>query len=234
MNTDCLLLIPVKSLHSGKSRLGPVFSAAFRRKLNEEFLLHMLGIAAEWPGMDKTVIVSPCEDVLRIAQRHGAQTLRQPLDSASEGLNAALSFALATLRAKSAGDILIVPCDLPEASVADLHAMVSHGNGGSEGRRLVIAADQSGTGTNGLFLPAEHLPDFHFGPNSNQRHREMAIARGLPFMNVVIPGLSRDIDTPSDYYEWRRAVLPMAVAVDDADSSRSRCAAISQEEPQET
>jgi 2-phospho-L-lactate guanylyltransferase len=215
MNRDCLLLIPVKSLDSGKSRLGPLFSAAFRRELNEDFLLHMLGIATTWPGMDQTVIVSPYKDVLRIAHRHGAQTLRQPPDCTSDGLNAALTFALSTLRASGAGDILIATCDLPEATVADLHAMVCSGRGISGAGRLVIAADQSGTGTNGLFVPSGATTDFHFGPDSNQRHREMAIARGLPFVNVTIPGLSRDIDTPNDYYEWRRAMKP---AVDAEDS----------------
>jgi 2-phospho-L-lactate guanylyltransferase len=211
MSPDCLLLIPVKSLHAGKTRLGPAFSASFRRRLNEDFLLHMLRIAVCWPGMDKTVIVSPCDDALRIAQRHGARVLRQPSDAGSDGLNAALAFAFSALRETHPADILVASCDLPLASVADLREMarIGHsghvGHGGSGGSRLVVAADHTGTGTNGLFVPLSCTPAFHFGRNSNQRHREMALARGIPFVNVAISGLSRDIDTPEDYYAWRSA-----------------------------
>lgn len=202
------MVIPVRSFTQGKRRLGGVLDESARGELNRDFLSQLLRQAARWPGLRRTVVVSPCTDVLGAARAAGARALRQPklphLDEASsQTLNAALEFARFELQRREAADLLVVSSDLPHASVDDFQRLAALARDG-QGSRVAIAMDRAREGTNALFVPSGARMPFCFGPGSAKRHADAAAARSLDWTQAVLPGLGLDIDTPADLASWQR------------------------------
>jgi 2-phospho-L-lactate guanylyltransferase len=214
---DPWIIIPLRSLSGSKSRLRTALSDGERRRLNEELLEHVLGIASAWQGPGHTVVVSPCDEVLQKARAHGAQALRQPTceglsEALSETLNAALAHAAQVLRRCEDRNMLILSCDLPLASPADLRQMRALGDSGPAPRAYVLATDRYRQGTNALWVPAGAPADFRFGLRSRQRHARMAQAHGWALRQVYIEGLALDIDTPEDHAAWQATHPGLACA----------------------
>lgn len=188
------LVIPVKSLREGKTRLADVLGPAQRRALMEQLLLHVLAQAAQYPGLDKTAIVSGCSDTRQRASELGASAITET----GYGLNAAIRQAQLTLRQWGASKMLIVPCDLPLLTSEDLRQLSQTGEPGSIG----IAPDRRGSGTNGLCLDPRLEFRFQFGEHSYRSHVENAMHLGLEHETANCPGLAFDVDTPEDLAEW--------------------------------
>lgn len=187
MNT-LWLIVPVKSLSGGKSRLADVLGPTQRRLLNRRFLDHVLAAAAEFPGADSTVVVSGDAEALEVGRARNMAVIEEAGD---DGLNAALTQARTAMMIQGERDLLIVPADLPAVSADDLRAMCRP--------PIAIAPDEAATGTNALFVAKGQSLDFHFGEGSFSRHCEEARAGGLDPVIVNRPGLAIDIDTPEDY-----------------------------------
>ena len=66
------LLLPVKSLLRGKRRLAPLLNQFERRDLNEFFLRRTVKIAAEFPGIQRTAVISEADDTLTLARELGS------------------------------------------------------------------------------------------------------------------------------------------------------------------
>lgn len=182
------LIVPVKSLSGGKSRLADALGPAQRRLLNRRFLDHVLTVATEFPGAESTLVVSADAEALDMARARNMVTLEEVGD---EGLNAALTQARAAMTEQDERDLLIIPADLPNVTADDLRAMCRP--------PVAIAPDEDGTGTNALFIAKGQSLGFHFGEGSFSRHREEARGQGLDPIIVNRPGLAFDIDTPEDY-----------------------------------
>src|SRR5262249_33062743 len=56
------LVLPLKSLRGGKTRLQAVLREEERAALIQQLLAHTLGEAARFPGVEHTVLVSACEE----------------------------------------------------------------------------------------------------------------------------------------------------------------------------
>lgn len=188
MTRSLKLIIPVKPLRVGKSRLGGVLAPAERRALNKRFLDHVLSVAAEFPGLDRTTVVSRDADVLDDARRRGIGVVEE---SGSGDLNHALAEAIDAVDPAAEHDILILPADLPSVTADDLSALCRP--------PVAIAPDRRGAGTNGLFMAAPHRITLGFGPDSLGRHAADARRLGLEPLIVDRPGLAFDVDTAEDY-----------------------------------
>ena len=182
------LIIPVKPLDAGKSRLGGVLGPEERRTLNLRFLDHVLSVASEFPGVDRTTVVSADEEILSEARDRGIGALRE---AEPGGLNKALMQAIAEIDPDGDQDVLIVPSDLPSVTADDLSALCSP--------PVAVAPDRHGIGTNGLFMAAPYRIAPRFGPRSLARH--LADARRLGIVPVIVerPGLAFDVDTADDH-----------------------------------
>ncbi|GAA4353668.1 2-phospho-L-lactate guanylyltransferase [Variovorax defluvii] len=193
------LVLPVKSIAEGKSRLAPDLAPDRRRQLNLELLERALALAARYPGAVRTLVASRCPEVLALARRQGAGWIaeKQP------GLNEAVAQAFASLATRAGEQVLVMSCDLPLAREDDLRMLVRPGE-------ATIASDRTGTGTNVLCLPAGAPFRFHYGPMSRERHAAQALRLGLPCRVVQTPSLAFDLDTLDDYREWqkREATVP--------------------------
>jgi 2-phospho-L-lactate guanylyltransferase len=113
-------------------------------------------------------------------------------DLPDAGLNPALAYAAAVLRADGAGPLAAVPADLPELRPGDVAAALTAAAAVERG----MIPDAAGTGT--VLLTSRRAPlRPAFGPGSAARHRASGavdLAGGLP----GIPGLRHDIDTAAD------------------------------------
>jgi 2-phospho-L-lactate/phosphoenolpyruvate guanylyltransferase len=185
------LLLPVKSLRHGKSRLAGVFDDVERWELNRFLLGHMLEIAAEFPGLQRTVVVSDGDDTLSLARETGAHPLRH---HGSRGLNAAVTKGVAELRSRGARKILVMPADLPLVDATDLREFVSRGSH----RSVVLCRDRRLAGTNAILLPASARMKFCFGVLSYARHRCEVRRSGLVLRLHDNQRIAADIDVPSD------------------------------------
>lgn len=185
------LVVPMKSLREGKSRLAPALDPMQRRAFLERLLLRTLERAAQFPGLERTLLVSGCSETRTRAAEFGAQVLEE---SADAGLNGALRQAQLAVRRLGASQMLAVPCDLPLLQVEDLRCLAQAGSARSVG----IAPDRTRQGTNGLCLDASLEFAFSFGPGSFVRHIEQVRQFGMQCVPVESAGLAFDVDLPED------------------------------------
>jgi 2-phospho-L-lactate guanylyltransferase len=191
MNT--WLVIPVKSLHDGKSRLASALDPVQRRTFMDRLLVHTLKQAAAFPGLDRTLMVSACGETRARAAALGAQVLNE----SGCGLNAAVKRAHANIRQRGATQMLVIPCDLPFLCTEDLQYLSRL----AMSKVIVVAPDRSLLGTNGLCFDAALDFGFEFGPDSYARHTNNAQRLQLDHAAAKRPGLAFDVDTPDDLAE---------------------------------
>jgi len=190
------LLIPVKSLADGKSRLRPVLTDDARRGLNQFLLTRILAAAEGFPGRARTAVISECADVLGFAADRAMLPIRQ---AAAGGLNHAVGQGVEVLRMTGADSILVVAADLPLVTAGDLLSIAYRGK---EMREVVIWTDKHRTGTNALSLPSMTALRFRFGPDSCAAHHHEAIVAAGAASVRFNPRIAFDIDTPDDLRQW--------------------------------
>jgi 2-phospho-L-lactate guanylyltransferase len=206
------LIVPIKSLSQGKSRLTPSLSAAERRRLSQELLEKTLSVIFSVDEFAGVVVVSRDREALMAAQQAGAVTLTE-VDLAHGGhkdshqtagpefyLNGALHQAREHVVARGADAILILPADLPLLTQEELQRLIHRGKAMEQG--VVIAPSRNG-GTNALLLRPPSAIDFAYGSDSFHRHLEQAHRNNLPTQIVESAALALDLDLPEDLVLWQ-------------------------------
>lgn len=186
--TGAKLIVPVKALSAGKSRLGDVLDRAERAALNRRFLDHILSVAAAFPGAASTWVISRDAEVLETARARGANAIPETTDG---GLNAALTQALSAIDPEASAGVLVLHADLPNLAAEDARALCRP--------PLALAPDARDEGTNGLFMAAGRRIPFRFGRDSFARHLAECRARDIRPVVVRRPGLAFDVDTSAEY-----------------------------------
>lgn len=181
------IVVPVRALATGKSRLAEVLTPAERARLIERMLRHVLQCASEAaPG--RCYLVSADPALLDLANALGVHAIRE----AEPGQNAALQQVCNELNVSM--PVMALSADLPHLATGDLHGLIDELT-----RADVIAApDKIGTGTNALLLARPGLIPFCFGKNSHSRHQQKAEQGNLRFLSYKSSGLAFDVDTPAD------------------------------------
>ncbi len=193
------LVIPVKPFQESKSRLDPVLTAAQRTRLSRQLLTGVLATVMEFaadPGVDMggALVISRDRAVRRVAEEAGAIVMAEKGDD----LNTALDEARREVMKFDADALLILPSDLPLLTVDDLHML--YVSAATQPGGLTIAPSRDG-GTNALFMRPPDLIDFAFGPNSFQRHCQLARADNHGCQIVKSTSLAFDVDWPEDLDE---------------------------------
>jgi 2-phospho-L-lactate guanylyltransferase len=140
------------------------------------------------------MVVSGDPMVANLAKQFDAQIVSDILEA---GINAAVQQGLIALDALSPG-VLVVPADVPFATVADLQAVIcelSH-------HPMVLAPAFSDGGTNALVMRRPNLISPSFGPDSFARHQALARDAGIGCGIVRLEALGHDIDGPDDLLPW--------------------------------
>lgn len=183
------ILIPCKGFRQGKSRLAPVMSPAARALLCRRLLGRTLSLAGCFAT--RIAVVSSDPEVLAFAAQRDAQ----PITDDGAGLNAALHHANEhLLRGEDRGALLVMPIDLPLLDKATLGRFLA------EAARIVIAPDMKEQGTNLLRIaPAARSGfAFRFGPESFERHLDVAASRSLAPSVFRSERAAFDLDEPGD------------------------------------
>jgi 2-phospho-L-lactate guanylyltransferase len=189
------LVLPLKSLHEGKTRLAAALDAKQRAALIDRLLMHAIAQASEFPGLENTVVVTGCEQAGARAAQCGVGVIDEP----TPGLNHALHRARRAVHGAGAAMMLVVPCDLPLLAARDLRCLAD----AASHDVIALAPDRAKRGTNGICLPCSTAFEFAFGEDSWARHRAATQRLGLRAAEVDRPGLAFDVDTPEDLAELR-------------------------------
>ena len=184
------LLVPVKPLGEGKSRLAGRLSPVERAELSSRLLAGVLSAARAAGVLAGILVISRDAAVLAQAAAAGAT----PVMEIASGLNPALGQAREAAVVSGADAILVLPADLPLVIPQDVRALHQLG-AGEPG--VVVAPSRAG-GTNALLLRPPMAIDFAFGPGSCERHCVLARAAELPLRVFDSPTLAFDVDLPED------------------------------------
>jgi 2-phospho-L-lactate/phosphoenolpyruvate guanylyltransferase len=182
-------VLPVKPLAEAKTRLGPDFDAAARTAIARALLEDALALCTSASFLTWWVI-SRDADVLRLARDRGLQTIEEHGD----GLNDAVTQAVAVITGAGAASMVVIPADVPLAWAGDLQDLPDTG---ATSDTVVVPAARGG-GTNALYLDPPGVLVPRFGPASLQAYLAAAEAAELRCSILSLPRLALDIDTVAD------------------------------------
>jgi 2-phospho-L-lactate guanylyltransferase len=185
-------VIPVKPLGRALGRLAAVLSPSERRDLQEAMLDDLLTACAGCPDFAGLLVVTSDPQAAALAARRGARVL--PDHDPPQGMNAAVAVGCADA-ARRGRAALVLTADLPLAHPEDLAGVIAAAppNGG-----VVLVPSRAGTGTNALLIDPADAMGTLLGPDSRVRHRALAGELGLALVEVVVPRIGLDVDTPAD------------------------------------
>lgn len=193
------VLLPVRSIATGKSRLAGVLDAGQRRCLNEHLVSRTLGVLAKAPGPPRTLVVSRCADVWQLARGEGFDVF---CESGGSDLNEALRQGMEVAVKRGAEGVLILPCDLPLLNAHHIRMLLESARDGPAG--ITIVADRRGSGTNALLIVPPDAVGIRFGPGSFAAHVAAAQDQGWPVRILRSEDLAFDVDLPEDWIELRQ------------------------------
>ena len=196
-------IVPVRGLATGKTRLEPVLDADGRRQLCTHMLLNTLAaVEGTFDDLGRCIVVSADPAARATAAARGARVVGDPPGAAAgRTLDAALDAAREVARTAGARQLLLISADMPDIDTHALRALLQDTPDGA----TVLLADKSGSGTNGMLLPATLPLRFAFGPGSLDRHARALAAFGVDITRCGDRRLAFDIDTPADLDAWQRA-----------------------------
>ncbi|MEV1128908.1 2-phospho-L-lactate guanylyltransferase [Agromyces sp. NPDC049794] len=181
-----VVVIPVKSPASGKSRLVPGVTDAARAALARAFALDTIAAARAARSVDRVIVVGDDVDL-----SDGAEFLLEPGadgSPAERGLLPAIRHGIAHARAEVPVAVAVLLGDLPALTPDELDVALD----AAARHPLAFVRDADGTGTT-LATAAEGVAlDPQFGPASAARH---AAAGFVALEASATPGLTRDVDT---------------------------------------
>ncbi len=187
------IIVPHRGLTVAKTRLAPVLAPDERLSLARELLERVLRVTRE--AVDDVVVITPSAELASVVEPHGAKVLVQR----GMGLNAGLDQARGAALDDGIALLGILHGDLPNLRPDDVAALLAAADGA---RGVAVAADRSGSGTNGLALRPPSVISFAFGIGSRAAHLAAAARVGVEPVLVDRPGLSFDLDTPADLARW--------------------------------
>jgi 2-phospho-L-lactate guanylyltransferase len=203
MPKELAIVVPVKPLAEGKTRLHGRLSQEAILKLNSQLLLGTLQVVADLCDLADVYVVSRSAEVLQQANHFGFNTCLEP---ASLDLNLAIGLGRNEAAKAGATELMVVPVDLPWLSSMALRVVVD------EFRRkydVMVVTDRARNGTNLLLWRPISTAEFSYGNHSAVRHAAIAERLGLRVDIRQDRQLSFDIDTPADYEQWVSGPAPV-------------------------
>ena len=194
-------IIPLKALGEAKGRLADVLDAAQRKDVATWMAQRVIAACRDCDLIDDILVVAGDAEAAAVAGAAGVRSLVVP----EPGLETAL--ARADQEVSRAEVTIVVAADLPEATAADLRAVIGHMP--AVGPAVVIAPTLDG-GTGALLRRPPTVIATAYGRGSAAAHEALARAIGLSPAIIDCPGLARDVDTP----EQLRSALASAQTQD--------------------
>jgi 2-phospho-L-lactate/phosphoenolpyruvate guanylyltransferase len=201
MTSFLSIIIPIRSLTEGKTRLSGVLEPFERARLSEQMLTGVVRAALGAVGSPAVIVTSEDSEALKIARGIDPRVddLRQSREA--PGLNGALDHATRFAIDRGARAVLVLPADLPLVRTADIDNLLRRD------APVVIAPDRHRRGTNGLMQRIDATRGqfrYQFGSESYRSHLDEAHRLGLDAATAISLGTSFDLDTPGDLDDLTR------------------------------
>lgn len=198
MSGGTVVLVPIRSLTGGKTRLAGALNPEARAALTRNMLTRVVGAALASGVVETVLVISPDPAVLHLAASLNDRVVAVEQDPRAEGLNGAIEQGRSWATAYRAGAFLVLFGDLPLIDADDVKNLVRRD------APVVIAPDRHGAGTNALLLRigtferGQEPFQFGFGVGSYAHHVDEAHRLGLDVAVSLTPGTALDLDTPDD------------------------------------
>ena len=191
------ILIPMRSLNDGKTRLSNLLSPNSRAKLIKLLFTQLLEklktLKVEFPLIFSDVLViTPCNEVEKICNEFDIIILKE---QNLNGLNSALGKGLSWSSENFYDSSLIIPGDIIDPDTKDIKKILEMGK---TSRESMIICPSTDFGTNALFLTLPTKMDLQFGPNSFFEHQKEASKQSIETIIVPLDSLKDDLDTGKD------------------------------------
>ena len=166
------IIVPVKELTEGKSRLSSALSAQARCELNRFLLNHTLEQVMELADIADIYVISKSSEIL-------AEAERRDLIGCSEGsscdLNGAIALGMKRAHDAGATELMVIPVDIPSLASKRMRAIIDEYHGTSD---VMIITDRTGDGTNVMLWRPIETASFQYGIGSASRHAEICQKSG--------------------------------------------------------
>ncbi len=185
-------VLPAKNFNDAKQRLASVLDAEARRGLFQAMFEDVLVSLRAVEALHGVLVVTRDDTAAALAERHGAQVLRE---DANRGQSAAVEAAAAWLAGQGAEGMIALPGDVPLVPLSEIEKVLAvH----ETGRGMTIVPDRDERGSNCIAVSPPDLISFHFGNDSFKPHLRAAEAAGVTPKVLKLPCIGLDIDRPDD------------------------------------
>jgi 2-phospho-L-lactate guanylyltransferase len=182
------VIVPVKGKNP-KSRLSTILNPFQRRQLLVAMLEDLLQAIIRAKMIQDTFIVSADREVLRFAERYGANSVEEDEE---RGVNSAVKTGMEKTRGYDG--CLILPADIPFITARDIRSAISLYNIGA----LVISPSEDRDGTNLLLLKMSIKFDLHYDDDSFNKHVNQAVSNTIPVAIYYSERIAFDMDRGRD------------------------------------
>ena len=196
------ILIPMRSLDQGKSRLSNLLSSNKREKLIKllftQLLKKLKTLKNQFPHIFSDILViTPCEKVEKISKDFNVLVFRE---QSLNGLNSAVKKGICWSSENLYDSSLILPGDIIDPETEDIKKILDMGR---KSRNSMVICPSTDFGTNALFLSLPTKLNFKFGPNSFFEHQKEAKKISIRSIIAPVDSLKDDLDTGKDLEKFK-------------------------------
>jgi 2-phospho-L-lactate guanylyltransferase len=186
------VLVPIKALAWGKSRLSPLLPDTARHALSQAMLTDVLTSVRLASTVDGSVVVSSDATLLALARQLGAAAVDEQYP---RGLNGAVAVGTDFCLRQEATTLLVLLADLPLVKAQDIDFLFRQLTGGPE---VILVPCKEGEGTNALLRVPPLVMAPCFGGPSLNAHQQVAQREGIACRVVEVPHIAFDVDSVAD------------------------------------
>ncbi|MBA2470470.1 MAG: 2-phospho-L-lactate guanylyltransferase [Chloroflexia bacterium] len=208
--TGTSVVIPIRGVHGGKSRLSPLLNPSERATLIASMANGVIEAVKGSGVADSILVVSREPDLFHYLGTSTSDVTLMIQPAYSIGLNAAIDLGHHEALERDSDRIMVLSADLPLLTARSVSDFLRQ----EASTDVILGMDRVGLGTNGLLLQGRAAMSqfsFHFGVDSRRLHREEAARIGAGFGERCAHGIALDLDTPDDWAmlseEMRRQLL---------------------------
>ncbi len=186
------VLVPIKALAQGKSRLSALLSDAQRYSLSQAMLRDVLAQLRRAATVDRFGVVTSDHSLLDIARGLGAEAIDE---GHPRGLNGAVAIGAEFCLQQGGTTLLVLLSDLPLVTSEDIDLLLCEVTDEPE---VLLVTCKEGEGTNALLrTPPLVIPTCFGGPSLNA-HQVRAREGNVACRVIEAPRIAFDIDSVED------------------------------------
>ena len=196
------ILIPMRSLNEGKTRLSNLLSPNKREKLIKLLFTQLLKKLKTLKNQSPLIfsdilVITPCEEVEKISKDFHVQVLKE---ESLNGLNSAVKKGIYWSSENLYDSSLILPGDIIDPETEDIKKILDMGR---KARNSMVICPSTDFGTNALYLSLPTRLNFKFGPNSFFEHQKEAKKISIRSIIAPVDSLKDDLDTGKDLEKFK-------------------------------